>query len=100
MKRSFMIWAVLMAALGAQFGLGLLPLGSAQVAVALGLSAAMAAIVAFACMDLARAPRLAAIFAVGGILWLMVLFTLGGAEYATRLITPVAPPGPARSAAP
>jgi caa(3)-type oxidase subunit IV len=77
-------WAGLLALLGVQVGLAFLPLGQAHLYFALGLSVAMATIIAWIFMELAKAPHLARIFAYGGLCWVMVLFTLGGSDYVTR----------------
>jgi hypothetical protein len=42
-------------------------------------------------MELAKAPKLALIFAYGGLFWVMVMFVLGGADYATRTQDPARP---------
>ena len=77
-------WAGLLALLGAQIGLAFLPLGRAHLPIALGVAVTMAAIVAWLFMELAKAPRLARIFAYGGLFWVLALFALGGSDYATR----------------
>jgi caa(3)-type oxidase subunit IV len=77
-------WAGLLALLAVQIGLAHLPLGAAHLWFALAISAAMATIVAWLFMELAKAPHLARIFAYGGLFWIMALFALGGADYATR----------------
>ena len=83
--RSLLIgWVGLLVLLGAQIGLAFLPLGRAHLPVALGVSVAMATIIAWLFMELAKAPRLARIFAYGGLFWVLALFALGGADYATR----------------
>jgi cytochrome c oxidase subunit 4 len=75
--------------LALKIGLAYLPLGRANMAAALIIAFAMAAVVALTCMRLATAPRLAAIFAFAGICWFAVLLTLGGIDYQTRTIFPV-----------
>ncbi len=77
-------WVGLLALLGLQVGLAFLPLGQAHLYFALGVSVAMATIVAWIFMELASAPHLARIFAYAGLFWVMVLFSLGGSDYATR----------------
>lgn len=77
-------WIGLLALLGVQVGLAFLPLGGAHLYFALGISVAMATIVAWIFMELASAPDLARIFAYAGLFWVMVLFALGGSDYATR----------------
>lgn len=77
-------WLGLLALLGVQVGLAFLPLGSAHLYFALGVSVAMATIIAWIFMELASAPHLARIFAYAGLFWVMVMFSLGGSDYATR----------------
>ncbi len=77
-------WVGLLALLGVQVGLAYLPLGPAHLYFALGVSVAMATIVAWIFMELASAPHLARIFAYAGLFWVMVLFVLGGSDYTTR----------------
>jgi len=77
-------WVGLLALLGLQVGLAFLPLGQAHLYFALCVSVAMATIIAWIFMELAKAPHLARIFAYGGLFWVMVLFTLGGSDYLTR----------------
>jgi caa(3)-type oxidase subunit IV len=87
MARLLLAWVGLLALLGAQLGLAYLPLGAAHLPFALGVAVAMATIVAWVFMELAKAPHLARIFAYGGLFWVMVLFALGGSDYATRAWT-------------
>ena len=77
-------WIGLLALLGVQVGITYLPLGEAHLYFALGISVAMATIVAWVFMELASAPHLARIFAYAGLFWVMVMFVLGGSDYATR----------------
>jgi caa(3)-type oxidase subunit IV len=96
MRLSFQValgaWIGLLALLGLQLVCALLPLGSWHLLIALALSGAMAGIVAYAFMELASAPKLASIFAYAGLAWLMILFSLGGADYLTRLANLVVEP--------
>jgi caa(3)-type oxidase subunit IV len=85
-------WAALLLLLGGQLGLWLLPAGSWHLPAALAVAGAMAAIVAYAFMELAEAPKLARIFAYAGVGWMMILFCLGGADYVTRVTSFVAEP--------
>ena len=80
-------WVGLLALLGVQIGLAFLPLGQAHLYFALGVAVAMATVVAWIFMELASAPHLARIFAYAGLFWVMVLFALGGSDYATRAWT-------------
>jgi len=84
MVRLLLVWLGLVALVAAQIGLAFLPLGAAHLYFALGVAAAMATVVAWIFMELAKAPHLARIFAYGGLFWVMALFALGGSDYATR----------------
>ena len=92
MTRALLAWLSLMLLLGVQLGCLWLPLGRYHLPVALALSVLMANIAAFAFMELGRAPRLAQIFAYAGLFWLLIMVFLGGADYATRALAPVAEP--------
>jgi cytochrome c oxidase subunit IV len=83
-------WAGLLVLLALTAGLAYLPLGAAAMPAALIIAMAMAMTIALFCMKLATAPRLAAIFAAGGICWFLVLLALGSVDYSTRTILPVA----------
>ncbi len=81
-------WLGLMVLLGVQMALAWLPLGAAHLYFALGISVAMATIVVWVFMELAKAPALARIFAYAGLFWVAVMVALGGADYATRTQNP------------
>jgi caa(3)-type oxidase subunit IV len=83
-------WLFLLLLLAVTAGLAYLPLGRAAMPVALAIAFAMAATIGLACMRLGAAPRLAAIFVVGGLCWFAVLLVLGGMDYGTRTILPIA----------
>ena len=92
MKRALALgWLGLILLLALQVGLAFLPLGRAHLWFAFGVSAAMATIIVWVFMELAKAPKLALIFAYGGLFWVMVMFVLGGADYATRTQDPAWP---------
>jgi len=84
---AFGAWAALLLSLAGQLALLLLPEGTWHLYAALALAGTMAAIVAYAFMELADAPKLAAIFAYAGVGWMLILFCLGGADYVTRMTT-------------
>jgi cytochrome c oxidase subunit 4 len=77
-------WFALLVLLTATLGLAYVPLGSANVVVALAIGAVKAVIVALVFMELARGLSLRWIFAGAGLLWLLVLFGLSLTDYATR----------------
>jgi caa(3)-type oxidase subunit IV len=63
---------------------GLRPLGAGNIAVALTVGVAKAAIVVLVFMELARGHPLKLIFAGAGLFWLIILFGLTFTDYATR----------------
>ena len=60
------------------------PLGFGNIAVALVIGAAKAAIVLLVFMELARGHSLKLIFAGAGIFWLIIMFGLSFTDYTTR----------------
>ena len=86
MTKLLLAWVALLLSLAAQYAFA-----AAYPPLAVLLAALMCGIVAFAFMDLAKAPRLAAIFAGAGLLWAGLLLSLGGLEYATRIISALTP---------
>jgi cytochrome c oxidase subunit IV len=90
MKTLMLRWALLLVLITVTVGLALLPIGAAAVPAALIIAFAMAAVIVLACMHLASAPRLAAIFAIAGLCWFAVLLGLGSVDYRTRTTLPVA----------
>jgi cytochrome c oxidase subunit IV len=90
MKALVLRWLALLMLLGLTCGAAYLPLGRAAMPVALIIAFVMAATIVLVCMRLGSASRLAAIFAIGAICWILVLFTLGGVDYETRTTLPVA----------
>jgi cytochrome c oxidase subunit 4 len=81
-------WLGLMALLAASFTAAHFRLGSANAAVGLAIAAAKVALVGLFFMHLRRASALVAIFALGALFWIAILFGLSGTDYATRNITP------------
>ena len=88
MTRLAITWAALVLLAWASLGLAYLPLGRAHVFVALAIAFAMAATLGLVCMRIGTAPPLARLFALGSIIWLLVLLALGGTDYATRTVAP------------
>jgi len=81
-------WLALMALLAATFTAAHFRLGAANAAVGLAIAAAKVALVGLFFMHLRRASALIAIFAVGALFWIAILFGLSGADYATRQVSP------------
>jgi len=81
-------WLALMGLLAASFTAAHFHLGEANTAVGLAIAAAKAVLVALFFMHLRRASALIAIFAIGALFWIAILFGLSGTDYATRSITP------------
>jgi len=90
MRPLILSWAGLLMLLALTAGLAYLPLGAAEMPVALAIAVAMAVTIMLVCMKVATAPRLATIFAVGGLCWFLVLLSLGSVDYHTRTTLPVA----------
>jgi cytochrome c oxidase subunit 4 len=79
-----LIWAILMFLLIATIGLDFMNLGWGNTAVALGIAAVKAMLVATFFMHLRYNPRLNCVFASAGIFWLGILITLSLSDYITR----------------
>ena len=84
-------WVGLVLLLVLTLGLGYLPLGSANIAVALTIAVAKGIIVVLIFMKLAHSPPLTWIFAGAGLFWLALLFGLTYTDYATRAGFPPQP---------
>lgn len=83
-------WAALLGLLLATLGLAYLPLGTGNIAVALGIATAKGLIVAAVFMKLAGPPSLRWVFAGAGLFWVAFLFGLSMTDYATRTGWPFA----------
>ena len=64
-------------------------LGPATFPAALVIAATMAAIVAASFMKLGEGLALNRVFAIGALFWLVIMFGLAGADYATRMVIDV-----------
>ena len=84
-------WIGLVLLLALTLGMAFVPLGQANIAVALAIGTAKAVIVLLVFMKLARSPPLAWIFAGAGLFWLALLFGLTFTDYATRAGFPPQP---------
>jgi cytochrome c oxidase subunit IV len=81
-------WLALMALLAATFTAAHFRLGAANTAVGLAIAGAKVALVGLFFMHLRRASALIAIFAVGALFWISILFGLSCTDYATRRVSP------------
>ena len=84
-------WIGLVLLLALTLGMAFVPLGQANIAVALAIGTAKAVIVLLVFMKLARSPPLTWIFAGAGLFWLALLFGLTFTDYATRTGFPPQP---------
>ena len=84
-------WIGLFALLALTLGMAYVPLGKANIVVALAIGTAKAVIVVLAFMKLAKSPPLTWIFAGAGLFWLALLFGLSFTDYATRAGFPPQP---------
>lgn len=77
-------WLALLVLLCLTLGGAFLPLGRANIGVALAIAAVKGVIVVLVFMKLARGISLRWVFAGAGLLWLIFLFGLSLIDYATR----------------
>jgi len=84
-------WIGLVLLLALTLGMAFVPLGQANIAVALAIGTAKAVVVLLVFMKLARSPPLTWIFAGAGLFWLALLFGLSFTDYATRTGFPPQP---------
>lgn len=87
-----MAWIALVLLAGLNLGLSQIDLGPMSLAVPLVIGATMATIVTLLFMKLNRGITIDRIFAVSGLFWLAILFTLAGADYFTRIVYPAMTP--------
>jgi len=81
-------WLALLALLVTSAGSAWLPLGWLNSAISLGIACAKALLVALVFMRLRQAHALLRLAAVAGLVTLVLLFGLAGADYATRSAVP------------
>jgi cytochrome c oxidase subunit 4 len=81
-------WLALLALLAATFMLSQVEMGSWNTVASFGIATAKAVLVAMFFMHLRRASSLVLLFAVAGLAWLVLLYGLSGADFATRSIVP------------
>ena len=82
-------WIVLVLLSALNLGLSQMSMGPGSLAVPLIIAATMAAIVSMLFMRLNTGIAISRIFAVSGLFWLAIMFTLAGADYFTRIVYPV-----------
>ena len=82
-------WIALLVLAAVNLGLSTLSLGHWSLALPLIVAAIMAAIVTLLFMKLDRALAISRVFAVAGLFWLAIMFTLAGTDYFTRIVYPV-----------
>jgi cytochrome c oxidase subunit 4 len=77
-------WVVLVVLFAANLGSAYLPLGTANLAVNLGIAAAMIAVLAAFLMDLRNSTVLIRLIAAAGGLWIIIMFALTFTDYLSR----------------
>jgi cytochrome c oxidase subunit 4 len=77
-------WVVLVVLFAANLGSAYLPLGTADLAVNLGIAAAMIAVLAAFLMDLRNSTVLIRLIAAAGGLWIIIMFALTFTDYLSR----------------
>ncbi len=88
-RRYLFTAAALMGLLALTFGAHFLPVGPRlHLALALGIAAAKAALIAGVFMHLRRGSALVRLFAGAGLVWMLLLFALTLADYLTRGLLP------------
>lgn len=79
-----LVWAALLALLAATMLATFLPIGELKAPLNLLIAVVKAGLVAWFFMHLRKATGLVRLFALGGLFWLGLLFSLTFADYATR----------------
>ena len=77
-------WAALMILLALTTGLAFVPLGSANLFIALGIAVTKAALVLLIFMELRASSGLVRVFAGAGFFWLLIMIGLTSADYTHR----------------
>jgi cytochrome c oxidase subunit IV len=83
-KRLAIVWLVLMTLLGLTVAGSFTVTGAASAVVSFGVAAAKVALIFWFFMQLRTEKGLIRVFAVGAIVWLLILLTLAAIDYATR----------------
>jgi len=82
--RPILTWVALCLLLAATCGFSYLPLGRANLVIALAIAAVKAGLVAMIFMRLAENNPLARLAALAGPIWIFIMFVLMGSDYFTR----------------
>jgi len=77
-------WGVLVVLFATSLGSAYLPLGTGNVAINLGITAVMIAVLATFLMGLQNSTALIRIIAAAGGLWMIIMFSLTFADYLSR----------------
>jgi cytochrome c oxidase subunit 4 len=83
-REDLLVWAGLLILLAITFCVSFAPWGVWSTLVSFTASAAKTALIAYFYMHLKREKGMTRIFALGGVAWLMILFSLTLSDYATR----------------
>lgn len=83
--RNGAVWLALLLLLALSVGLAYSPLGGLNLAANLSIAAIMIGVVMFYFMELRRDSPLVRLTALGGVLWLLIMFWLTLNDYFTRL---------------
>lgn len=84
LKRLFLVWAALLALLGATIGASFVPMGPALPAVTYGIAIAKTALVLWFFMELRREPGLARLAGLAGFAWIAFLLIMVAADLSSR----------------
>jgi cytochrome c oxidase subunit 4 len=80
-----MAWAVLLVLLALELGASYLPIGRSMRPLLLVLAVLMAGVIVTVFMEMSRGPDAIRLFAVAGLLWLVILLALGSLDPLTRI---------------
>lgn len=79
------VWIGLIALLTLTTAMAFIPLGRLTLGISLAIAIAKVLLVMLFFMELRKSAGLVRAAAVAGFVWLLILFTLAGADYATRV---------------
>jgi caa(3)-type oxidase subunit IV len=91
LRTYLVVYALLMVGLAATVGVAYLPLGRANLLVALTIAFAKATLVMLYFMHVLYSPKLTWIGVFAGLVWLAILLSLVGADYMSRDWIPTSP---------
>lgn len=83
-----MAWAVLLLLLALELGASHLPIGRSMRPLLLVLAVLMAGVIVAVFMEVSHGPEAIRLFAVAGLLWLVILLALGSLDPLTRIVYP------------